>query len=158
MPADKFRLSIKEWLKNSKAEREALVRQSVQELCARVVANTPVDTGFARGQWQPSLNAIEVPSRQTQDGKRATKAAADPSGGANAAKVAATIIGMKAGDVFYMSNNAAYIMRLEFGFQGEDKLGRTYHQAGRYFVTGALAEWPKIVAEQAALLGIKQVA
>lgn len=153
MPSDKYRLSIAAWQKNSAEERMALARQSIQEVAYRVVEATPVDTGFARGQWQPSLNAaggqyVATPGKHGE--------AVDPTGGNVAAKVAAIVAGMKAGDVFYMSNNTAYIMRLEFGFAGEDKLGRSYHQAGRYFVTGTLGDWPAIVADQAEKLGIQK--
>lgn len=143
MPTAQFRLSLKKWNHLTKENLAALARQAIQELAYVVVDGTPVDIGFLRGSWQPSINQMITDA----DG------AVDPQGSAVGAKIAATVIDIKLGDTFYMSNNAKYAMRIEYGFVGEDSLGRKYNQKGRYMVTGAVAQWDSIVAGQAAALG-----
>lgn len=49
------------------------------------------------------------------------------------------------GDVARFGWTAAHAMRQEFGFVGEDSLGRTFNQQGKHFVEGAAANWPAIV-------------
>jgi hypothetical protein len=150
VPTVNFRLRIKEWKHLSENSLEALMRQSIQQMAFRVVEATPVDTGFLRGSWQPNINAMA----KAQPGGKGKKAANDKSGAAAFAKIAATVVGMKPGDTFYMSNNAVYALRMEFGFNGTDALGRRYRQPGRYFVTGTAAQWPSIVAGVAQSLGL----
>lgn len=122
---------VRQWQRRFGLQLDALARQAVQEISYRVVAATPVDTGFLRSSWQPTIGL---------------PAGSDASSGNPEAKLAVTVNGMKAGDRFYMINNAAYAKRLEWGFVGEDKLGRRFNQNGRYFVTGQLKRWPQVVA------------
>jgi hypothetical protein len=49
----------------------------------------------------------------------------------------------------YIGWQAAYSRRLNYGFAGEDSLGRTYNQSGYGFAEAAAAKWPQIVQEQA---------
>lgn len=44
---------------------------------------------------------------------------------------------------------AAHAARIEFGFVGEDSLGRNYEQAGRFFVTENAAKFPEHVEKHA---------
>lgn len=101
---------------------DELARQVCQQVAAEVVNTTPVDTGFLRGSWQPSIG----------------KPASGPGNGADASAVGLVAQEVKAGDVFFMTNNAAYARRIEFGFAGTDAAGRTYDQAGRFFVRRAI--------------------
>lgn len=52
---------------------------------------------------------------------------------------------MKAGDVASFGWTAEYGRRVNFGFVGEDKLGRTYNQQGAHFLEGAVDQWGAIV-------------
>ena len=54
---------------------------------------------------------------------------------------------MKAGLVFWMTNNAAYARRIEYGFVGEDSLGREYNQKGRFFVRKNIKRAKQIVSQ-----------
>jgi hypothetical protein len=129
-----FKANVTKWAKQFNVNLEGLARQSCYELSYRVILDTPVDVGFLRGSWQPSLNS---PS--------------SASGGSGAPEVAlsATLTGIKLGDTFWMTNNAAYALRLEYGFVGPDKLGRVYNQAGRYYVTSNMKKWDAIVQDVA---------
>ena len=52
---------------------------------------------------------------------------------------------MKGGDVATFTWTAEYARRVNDGFVGDDKLGRTYNQLGAHFVEGAVDQWPAIV-------------
>jgi len=57
---------------------------------------------------------------------------------------------IKPGDTVYIGYTAKYSRRLNYGFTGEDSLGRSYNQAGYGFAEAAAAQWPAIVKAQAA--------
>lgn len=63
------------------------------------------------------------------------------------------IAAIKPGDTIYIGWQAAYSRRLNYGFVGDDSLGRTYNQAGYGFAEAAAAKWPAIVATEAAKIG-----
>jgi hypothetical protein len=56
------------------------------------------------------------------------------------------------GDI-YVGWQARYSHRLNYGFVGQDSLGRTYNQQGYGFAEAAAAKWPEIVMRQAAKIG-----
>lgn len=67
--------------------------------------------------------------------------------GGSSATVADSIdvIGSAAlGDTIYLLNPAVYARRIEYGFVGTDKRGRSYNQQGRYFVAQTVAETPAL--------------
>ena len=115
MSGRQFNLRIKGWAKSTTEKLDALARQSCQQIAENVVRATPVDTGFLRGSWQPSL-----------ENPVAADGVPDQSGAGVLSSIGLTISGMKAGDVFYLTNNAAYGPFVEFG---------TSKMAGRFFVT-----------------------
>ena len=139
------RLSLAEWEGWAKEKLDALARQTSFAMAEKVVELTPVDVGFLRGSWQPSLG---------ETGKLKDEGADDPSGAAAFVEIAAIVAQMEAGDRFHMLNNAAYAMRLELGFTGEDALGRYYDQPGRFFVSDTVASWKSTVSRVALELGM----
>ncbi len=84
---------------------------------------TPVDTGFARSSWDGGVGAI--PNNPAAGSPEEAEA-----------RTLAAIATAKAGDTIYLSNNAPYIKRLEYGFVGEDSLGRYYVGFGPKSVNG----------------------
>ena len=70
-----------------------------------LVTDTPVDTGFARGNWRPSINAPLL----------SPQSALDPTGGATIAKIAAIGKVARPGDVVIITNNTPYIGSLNAG-------------------------------------------
>ncbi len=130
-----FKATLGAWATQVGDKLDALARQSAFRMSRNVIQATPVDTGFLRGSWQPSIGAP------------ATGAASpDKSGSARMAQVALTVAGLKRGERFYLINNARYAMRLEYGFVGEDSLGRSYNQQGRFYVGDQIKRWPQVVA------------
>lgn len=63
------------------------------------------------------------------------------------------IANIKPGDTIYIGWTAAYSHRQNYGFVGEDSLGRTYNQSGFGFAEAAAAKWPAIVQAEASKLG-----
>jgi len=55
------------------------------------------------------------------------------------------------GDTINARWTAEYALRIEQGFSGTDALGRTYNQAGRFFVTRNAEKFSQFVAKNAAL-------
>lgn len=132
MPNQRFVADLAEWANDVNVSMDALARQSIQSLVENVKYDTPFETGNLLGQWQPSINSAP-PSGQLPPG-------------ASESAISLAISQLKAGDIYYQANNAAYALRMEYGFVGKDSLGRAYNQQGRFFVQGAIARWPQIVA------------
>lgn len=59
--------------------------------------------------------------------------------------VDASIAGAEIGDTVMASYGMVYSLRLEYGFEGTDSLGRTYSQQPYAFVRTAAQHWPDIV-------------
>ncbi len=56
------------------------------------------------------------------------------------------------GGVFTAGWTAKYARRVNNGFTGKDKLGRTYNQAGAFFLEGAVVQWQEIVSKNAEIV------
>jgi hypothetical protein len=72
-----------------------------------------VDTGFARGNWVPGLNAPPILPTTTLD----PQAVAAPS------RIRALASQIRVGDVFYITNNAPYIELLNRGYSPQAAAG-----------------------------------
>ncbi len=146
-PGQQFTADLEAMVKTAQGRMEALARQAVQETCQQVVQDSPVLTGFFRGNWQPSINrppqnlGPQTPSENTAD--------ADKLSDKGAAQLSLLIPQFKLGQVFFFVNNTAYGPRLENGFTGRDSAGREIHQRGRFFVRNALARWAGTVRKAA---------
>ena len=57
---------------------------------------------------------------------------------------------IKPGDTIYLGWTAAYARRQNYGYVGTDSLGRAYNTSGYGFAEAAAAQWPAIVAREAA--------
>jgi hypothetical protein len=122
---------------------DAIARQTCQQVSENVITSTPVDTGFLRSSWQPSI------------GKPQAGNGGEGMQGQAAAKISFTVAQMKAGEVYYLTNNAIYAKRIEFGFVGKDALGRNFNQQGRFMVTDNVKRWPMVVESVVKDLGLK---
>jgi hypothetical protein len=70
--------------------------------------------------------------------------------GAEGADVSVKIQGMEIGDTMRFAWTAPHARRIEYGFTGEDSLGRTYNQPGRFFMTRNAEKFPAHVKKRAA--------
>lgn len=71
----------------------------------------------------------------------------DPDQRFNGIDVGAASAGLRLGQTAYLGYQAVYARRLNYGFVGQDSLGRTYNQEGHHFVERARLMWPVIVTK-----------
>lgn len=128
-----FKLDVRKWVEKAKANTREVVIEAIQDINEQVVVTTPVVTGFLRASWFASLN--QMPGGQ--------------GGGGSVAQMNVVAGNLKLGDVFYAGNSAVYARRVEYGFVGQDSLGRNYNQAGRHWVQAVMLNADQIAAEAA---------
>jgi hypothetical protein len=97
-----------------RSRSDKLLQALFLEAHRRVVLKTPVDTGRARGNWQPTIGE---PAGGTNED------ALDKSGGATIAEGAGVAKQLKFGDTAYTVNNLPYINRLENGWSQQAPQG-----------------------------------
>lgn len=127
------------WAKATEKRTEAVYRRSVELLAeemTRTKANggrVPVDTGnlyrslLASKQAMPRMAAGTFPGFD----------------------IGAITASLKMSEPVFIGWTANYSRRRNYGFVGADKLGRVYNESGDYFLEGAIAQWPQIVAQAA---------
>jgi len=105
-----FALDLKKFGKVTREEAKVIFQKITIDLDSRVVLQTPVDEGTARGNWFPSLNK---PSGAMDEKIK------DKSGAASIARITATAAGAELGDTVWLTNNLPYILPLENGHSGQ---------------------------------------
>ena len=141
--AKSFADQVGQFVEKTQRNLDAVFKQSTQEVFE--IAQTPkgaggrmpVDTGNLRASLAMYLNG--TPSAKGESGYSITVASA---------KFGDRIQGVYEG--------VDYALRMEYGFVGEDKLGREYNQKGNFFVGNAVAQWDDIVTKNARLLAARQ--
>lgn len=132
---NRFALDMEQYVGRKKDELDRFVIEFVQDLANEIVEATPVITGNLRASWWAAINA-RPEARE---------------GGAGIAQMSTVAAGIKAGDTYYALNGAAYAMRVEYGFIGEDSLGRVYtKKGGRAMVRRTMARAQAIADRTAA--------
>lgn len=96
----------------------------------------PIDQGFLRNSFSVSLSGL--PSGPT-------KAQAGVKYDWKSEETTLLIAGAPLGATIFGGWTAAYAMRMEYGFFGQDSKGRTYSQEGFAFLRTAVANWQVIV-------------
>lgn len=134
-----FAKSVSGWASQSKERVTAVYRRSV-ELLGEEMARTKPQGGrvpFLTGNLARSLLAS----------KSGMPATSDNPAGSNVGIVAATL---QLHEPVFIGYQANYARRRNYGFVGQDSLGRTYNESGDYFLEGAIASWNNIVDRAAA--------
>jgi hypothetical protein len=129
-----FGEQVRAWAEAAKERTEQFVSEFLQDLSEEVVRTTPWKTGNLRSHWTASIGA----PGQSAPG--------------NVAGFSAVAASVQIGQTYYFTNGAAYAARLEYGFVGQDSLGRNYNQAPRAWVRTAVARAPQIAEDVAARL------
>ncbi|RLK53451.1 hypothetical protein BCL79_2758 [Stenotrophomonas rhizophila] len=128
--ANKFGDQVKAFAEKAKQRQLAIFRESAQQVMEE--ANTPegdggkmpIDTGFLR-------NSAVASTEGPPDGT-----GGDPS---------LVFSAVELGQTVWAGWTAAYALRMEHGFYGEDSLGRVYAQPGKGFMRSATQNWIFIV-------------
>ena len=116
---------------------DGLARQTAQELAKRIVARTPVDTGFARASWWGTVTDQMTHPAQPAPGEH------PKDGGPALSQATLTFAGGTLGQTFALYNNANYIVFLEYGHS---------KQAPNGFVGITMAEAPAVIEHIARIL------
>lgn len=128
--ASKFGNQVRALNEKVKQRNLAIFRMSAQRV-AEIASvpeaqggRMPVDTGFLANSVLASTNGMPGSSGQP---------------------VPVVLLTVRLGGIVYVGWTAAYAMRMEYGFMGQDSLGREYAQTGKAFLRGALQQWTNIV-------------
>ncbi len=115
MPTERAVRALNRISENLTKGIERTIRAITDEISTRLVNDpgTPVDTGFARANWRPSLNA-PISSALTSN---------DPSGDATVARIQVVARRYRVGDTLFIRNNAPYIIALDEGSSPQAEAG-----------------------------------
>lgn len=132
-----FAAQVTAWAQ-AELERAEAVFQTAAQMVADEVretipegGNLPIDTGNLRR----SLMASTASMPTVKEGQETFS----DSG------IELVIAGAELGGTVWLGFQAAYSARMEFGFVGQDALGRTYNQTGFGFVARTAQRWPQLV-------------
>jgi hypothetical protein len=103
----------------------------IEEIGREVVGDapgtgTPVDTGFARANWRPSINAPAS----------SPISFLDPTGKATISRIIIVGLRWQVGDVFYITNRTPYIGALNAGHSPQAPAGFVQRAAKAGLATG----------------------
>lgn len=133
-----FSAQVSSWVREAEGRLEAVFKDSVQELFSIAQTtryeggNLPIRRGFLRDSFVSGLNGST--SLSGPDSYVLAVASAE------------------LGDSIIGGWTAKYARRMEYGFVGQDRLGRYYNQRGFGFVRGAAMQWQDIVNRNASRL------
>lgn len=134
-----FAAQVEDWAKETADRMERIWKASTQELGSVANNAVPVDTGFLRASFMASNDAMPEINKSAQNKEGASVSQ-------DFGQITAVIEGATLGQTIYMGWTAAYALRIEYGFNGTDSLGRKYSQPPRGFARLAAAQWPAIVS------------
>ena len=123
--------TLDQWTKKTEKRIDAVLKDATQSVIA--VAQTSRDHG---GRMPVITNKLR--------GSLQSSIAGGASGEGEKSHILVAPL-MKGGDLTTFTWTAEYARRVNNGFVGDDKLGRTYNQVGAQFVEGAVDQWPAIV-------------
>ncbi|MDP9630085.1 UNVERIFIED_ORG: hypothetical protein J2W85_002146 [Ensifer adhaerens] len=134
-----FAAQVSEWAKEELA-REAAVLRTASQIVANSVRTSvaaggrmPVDTGNLKNSLMGSTTAMPT----VDEGE---KTYPDRAG-----EIELIISNLDVGETLYLGFQAAYGPRMNYGFVGQDSLGRVYNQQGFGFVDAEAQDWPQTV-------------
>jgi hypothetical protein len=129
-----FSVDVSDWVAKARERADEAFQAIAFDLLRRVQELTPVDTGFLRSNW----TALRPGDTEPVAGR--VSGASD------------VIDSLRAGEIVVIINPVIYARRVEFGFVGQDSLGRNYNQPGRHMVAQTMAEAPQIAEAAVARL------
>lgn len=135
-----FGASVEAWATETQERLTAVRRRAVVLLGEEMIhtkpngGRLPFETGNLAKSQQASTEAMP-------------KIGEGPFTGSNVGLVAATL---KVDQPVFIGYQAAYARRMNSGYVGADKLGRTYNQPGNHFAEGAIAKWQQLVTQAVA--------
>ena len=132
-----FSEKVDQWVKETEQRMTAVWRQSIDDLADHM--NTTRDNGGRLPKLTGNLMRSLLASTS------AMPSTGEPDAKYSGQDVGLVTAGLRLDQTIWLGYQAIYARRLNYGFVGEDSLGRTYNQAGAHFVEAAIADWPNIV-------------
>ncbi len=118
---DGFAASLGGFSRRTGIRMDLVVRKVAIDVTADLVRSTPVDTGHARSNWflgKERLTDTDIQASRT--------------GASSMARATAFASNLKAGDTFFIVNNVAYIMPLEYGSSNQAPAGMARATVARW--------------------------
>lgn len=137
--AKSFAAAVGEWAKQTPQRLEAVRNRAIELLDEEMTRTKPNG-----GRMPVDTTNLSKSSQASTEGM--PKESDGPFTGSNVGLVTATL---RLDQAVWLGLQARYARRQNYGFVGADALGRVYNQQGNYFVEGAIAEWPNLVAKAA---------
>ncbi len=136
----KFSAQVADMVKNNKSKLRKVAIDSITDVCrqAQTSAQGITAGGTLVDGKIPVVTADLINSFTSNVGGGSAK-------GAQSYTVA--LAGLQIGDIARFTWDIEYSMRVNYGFVGTDKLGRTYNQKGWHFMTRAVEKWPEFVRD-----------
>ena len=127
--------SPSDWVRETKERIQAVHRGSVQALAAEMTQTIP------NGGRVPVKTGNLARSLLASTSGMPTTGPGPFTGG----DVGPVLLTLEPGDTVWLGWQARYAYRMNYGFVGEDSLGRNYNQSGFGFAEAAAANWSQIV-------------
>lgn len=146
--AETFAAPINKFVAELPERQNAVYRDAIQMTVQAMTlpkargGNMPVRDGFLRASVRAVIGA--QPPLKTRRPKGDAVAPALDMG-----DITMVLSGATVEDTVTVAFTMVYAARVNFGFVGQDSLGRTYDQAGAHFVELAAQKWPQIAAQSA---------
>lgn len=139
-----FAAQVSDWCRQEKAREEAVFQLAAQMVADDVRVTIPAGGSLPidLGNLRRSLMASTTSMPSVREGEETFVESG----------VQMVIEGAEIGDTVYLGFQAAYALRMEYGFVGQDSLGRNYNQRGFGFVEKTGERWPQLVKEADALV------
>jgi hypothetical protein len=151
-----FASQVEQWVRDTEKRMIAVFRTSASMVIAELQL-TNKQGGLNRIDLGTHLASLQV-GINTPPQSAIKKATGMPSAPFNMGAVDAIIAGAEIGDTIVASYGMAYSLRLEYGFEGTDSLGRVYNQKPYAFVRTAAQRWPQIVEKATELAKARSAA
>jgi hypothetical protein len=134
-----FAESVRQWTKEAKDKNNRILQEAIRLLLAEVIDAMPKEDGNLSNSVRVGFDGVQPVDRDN----RATYA--DPSG-----PNAAALMQVEAGKPVYISVTAPYALRANYGFTGQDALGRFFNNRGAFYIQIGEAKWNGFVRKAAA--------
>lgn len=140
-----FTASVRGWTDKAKRNADLVVKGSISDVGELMTRRQPSvkETGGSFKEGFVPVDKSELINSQQVEINGGVVASGD-------VDYSAAIANMEIGDAVRAVFTAPHARRMEYGFSGTDSLGRTYNQAGRFFVRNAVQQWQTVVAQNAA--------
>jgi hypothetical protein len=138
-----FSAVVSDWVLETNKRLIAVFRTAAS-MVIEEMQTTKNQGGLNRIEFGHHLASLQV-GINTPAQEAIRKAPTTPAKPFGMGSVDVAIAGAEIGDTVMASYGMVYSLRLEYGFEGTDSLGRTYSQQPYAFVRTAAQHWPDIV-------------